>query len=1367
VNVDGRRQQRNQDKEEKRMKKAIKLTLAVALLILLCGLAGAGPIAADRAAQEVLGSISGTVYEADGITPIPNIAVDIEGGGHSTCTDPDGAYTLSGLVVSEPEWPQGYNVVAGAYDCDPGHLFAQETSWDIEPTEHGPDVVGNDFMLEQAGTISSLSGTVWEMEGVTPIADMGISVGLPTGDEVRTCTDENGHYHLSGLPPGRSRVRAYHHDCSDHTYLRAGKSVRVEESGNRVNATANFWLELGGSISGTVYEADGFTPAVHVPVDIEQGGYVSCTDENGWYELRTLELGTYNVVAGRGVCEYLGYGPHPYAQDTLFGVSVTDTQPKATGVDFALDPGGFIVGTVRDTSGHPIPNIGIGTEGGGYGVCTDGSGHYALGGLPLGTYDVVGGLDLCGPYCFTPQTVEGVEVAAGDPYTIDFALDPGDPGATLYVDGSPGGDTGTCQDAHSPCETIGYALSQAENCDAILVADGTYLENLEIADKTIMLRGGYTISGGEQWLPGTGETIVDGGNVDRTIFIHGSNSVLENLTITGGYAEEECWAAGVYVTDGFVTIRSSIIKNNWAGCGGGGIGVNADWGEAILILEDSLVKDNYAGNSGGGIALEAFYAALANTVIVNNSAGESGAGLETSGYAVDLTNVVISNNNSPVASALHIGDGDVTVQNCTITGNDPPAEEAILLAAPHPATLTVRNSILWDNGVNIRIGEGPNYDRRIVDASYCDTEGGGWPGTGNIDADPLFFDPASGDYQLSLSSPCIDAGTDMNAPDYDLEHRPRPVDGNGDGAAITDMGAYEFPRVCERREGIDDLRGRWTFVVTGLEEEPLSYEVYINDLGPDPNTTTGNDYLAVGCMASPGVDAMTPMFMRTTDLCDGAHEINLLSTAVPPEGDPFVIQFLGTVEANGTGVSDDVLGGTIRTDWFQGGEWSGTHYDRRRTKCPPVGETPVPGLYFFADVWAFRDNQEDYVARRTAHIGGFTNIVSAGMQVEEPDGTIVIVPYYTDIMTPDVDFISRFRYLRRYEGDPVSGQPYTFTLVDVFGNQIPGTTQTDVWTACVVDPPRNLVAEVTLPWDVDLSWDSVPVAPGFDPDSDVGSYQIGIHPWRFESESQYGAAGILIPNHLIPWAGFGGWAEGSPDGSDFGDALGELDNGDYRLWVAANSEPAPGNPGYGHECTVLDLAEQLYLAKGDDAITFFTLGSISGTLRDEEGSPIVNVGVHVKPGYYDVCTDENGHYEVSGIPLGSYRVSAGRNFCDPHPYVMAGQTVDLTEEAPNATEVDFVLGLAGTVAGTVYDSAGLPLGNVVVDIEAGDWYVCTNEDGTYVLTQLPLGAYRIVAGGVSEWCEEQGFAQQISEEYLLTEEHRHVTEVDFWLDPVP
>lgn len=55
-----------------------------------------------------------------------------------------------------------------------------------------------------------------------------------------------------------------------------------------------------------------------------------------------------------------------------------------------------------------------------------------------------------------------------------------------------------------------------------------------------------------------------------------------------------------------------------------------------------------------------------------------------------------------------------------------------------------------------------------------------------------FADPALGDYHLLPSSPLIDAGDPSTAQGGDMDGKPLVVDGNGDGTARRDMGAFEF-----------------------------------------------------------------------------------------------------------------------------------------------------------------------------------------------------------------------------------------------------------------------------------------------------------------------------------------------------------------------------------------------------------------------------------------------------------------------------------------------------------------------------------------------------------------------------------------------
>jgi hypothetical protein len=93
---------------------------------------------------------------------------------------------------------------------------------------------------------------------------------------------------------------------------------------------------------------------------------------------------------------------------------------------------------------------------------------------------------------------------------------------------------------------------------------------------------------------------------------------------------------------------------------------------------------------------------------------------------------------------------------------------------------TMTNCILWEDSES----EIYNYESAPI-VTYCDVQGG-YTGTGNIDADPMFTNPDVSNFTLQYNSPCIDAGKNPYAYDETINH---------DSGWKEDMGAYEYSGV--------------------------------------------------------------------------------------------------------------------------------------------------------------------------------------------------------------------------------------------------------------------------------------------------------------------------------------------------------------------------------------------------------------------------------------------------------------------------------------------------------------------------------------------------------------------------------------------
>ncbi|MEZ4708394.1 MAG: right-handed parallel beta-helix repeat-containing protein [Caldilineaceae bacterium] len=186
---------------------------------------------------------------------------------------------------------------------------------------------------------------------------------------------------------------------------------------------------------------------------------------------------------------------------------------------------------------------------------------------------------------------------------------------------------------------------------------------------------------------------------------------------------------------------SLLIENNV-------IWQNEGWCIAIYSSDNSLIRNNVCWQNGGQRA----------------SAGEVSVLGRNHGV---YNNILVPR---PNQLALHLREKDPDFVG-------------------HLDTLRENGNILW----------APTHDRVIAwsyhtirnVADYQVQNGYGW-GVDTRQVDPRFVDPAAGDFRLQAGSPAIDSADASSVADVDLLGYVRPVDGNGDGAAVADRGAYEY-----------------------------------------------------------------------------------------------------------------------------------------------------------------------------------------------------------------------------------------------------------------------------------------------------------------------------------------------------------------------------------------------------------------------------------------------------------------------------------------------------------------------------------------------------------------------------------------------
>ena len=308
-------------------------------------------------------------------------------------------------------------------------------------------------------------------------------------------------------------------------------------------------------------------------------------------------------------------------------------------------------------------------------------------------------------------------------------------GKVVYVDKNCAGTIHDGKSWATAYTTISAGLNVAVTGQEVWVAGGNYGASVTLKSG-VVLKGGYAASGGLRDINAYTTTITTATGAD--------SSTLDGFTIAGTASR------GVYCNGTSPTIINNTILNDPVS--GSSYGVYCEGAASAPIIN----ANRFANNEYAILCEASGPATITNNIINGNYIG-----IKADNVAVKVINNLV--NGSYFGMSFYYSGSTVNnniVCNCS-TG---------LSGDTRGALPTLSHNDFYNNGV----------DYTGVTSHSTD-----------IDADPLFANPGAGDFHIPFDSPCVDRGSSTNAPTTDFDGNPRPVDGNGDGSSVIDIGPYE------------------------------------------------------------------------------------------------------------------------------------------------------------------------------------------------------------------------------------------------------------------------------------------------------------------------------------------------------------------------------------------------------------------------------------------------------------------------------------------------------------------------------------------------------------------------------------------------
>lgn len=381
--------------------------------------------------------------------------------------------------------------------------------------------------------------------------------------------------------------------------------------------------------------------------------------------------------------------------------------------------------------------------------------------------------------------------------------------------------TTTCAAALTVTNSADSGADSLRQAVADLCANGTITFAAVLAGQTIALSSQLTL---DKNLTIDGSALatavtLTGGHTTRLMTVNsGATVTLTALHFTNGRVDNGY--GGAIYNEGTVTINHSHFQNNVAvtnGSGGGG-GAIANFGNSVTINHSSF-SDNQALKGPGG----AIVTWTPSTLLVNNSTftnnrvtDHGGGAIYSNQAAVTLVGSTFNGNLSSYDDAIShlggIGGAPLMIRNSTISGGngirvDNVYNDRFTSVAIHNSTLTGntrgvsanRSTVILANTIIANSTSGADCtvtnstfatnSNNLIEDNSCSPLLAGDPNLGPLQDNG----GATQTHALLVGSPAIDSGDGSTCLATDQRGVNRPIDGNGDGTARCDIGAFEAP----------------------------------------------------------------------------------------------------------------------------------------------------------------------------------------------------------------------------------------------------------------------------------------------------------------------------------------------------------------------------------------------------------------------------------------------------------------------------------------------------------------------------------------------------------------------------------------------